>query len=465
MTGPATYGQLMDRAAWATARGVAQVENLPFPDAGQAYATIADYHELLRALEAHTWAVLDPRRVETITAEVETDPREWAATRLIAELRPVIAHQRGLPEPGTSTSPWIEARRFVRAATDLLGTHRDPSGEFPRSPDVEAVLNDPAARQAALARIGDITASVLGARTDLLLRTAQVQGNTRRARYVLPEHPAAEERAREVAGLGPAPQHPRLEDLTVADPGVRTGSVGQEVADRMIRLRHAAWALGRAEHPSVETVKSLATLSLVLHAHALAHRGHPPGTVTGVPAADRESGHLVERAQAWAKVGREIFTWRTPAPADPRVVADVRAVTALLRRHAPLTGPQPDLDRVHGAQLRQLLAGAVAITSDVATYTSQALGTMAATGQLHVPGASLTGEQVTDRADLVQAKLTGRLAPAPPEDVHRVRGALDRLVERPDPRLLGAGGLTLRAAPLTTTPPATGMEPVHRSPS
>ena len=326
MSGPATYGQLMDRAAWATARAVTALERVPFDSPGEATAAITDFYALVRALESHTWTVLDPRRVPGIGAAFDSDPRERAAVELLDALQPLVRDHRQLPAPDrSSTAPWADAARCVRAATELLKTHRDPTGAMPRTPDVEAVLNHPAARQAALARVGDLTAAVLAAETDLGLRAIQATGHRVRVRHVLPGHPVAEAAARDLAGPGPLPPHAHLEDLTVAAPGVRTGLRVGEVADRMLRLRRVAWAQPHAGHPSVETVKAFATLGVAVHAHALANRGHQPTSTPATTPGDPGLARLVERARAWAGISRDLFTWRTPAPVDPGVAGDVRA--------------------------------------------------------------------------------------------------------------------------------------------
>lgn len=115
--------------------------------------------------------------------------------------------------------------------------------------------------------------------------------------------------------------------------------------------------------------------------------------------------------------------------------------------------------------MRQVLAGAVDVTGDLATWSATALGAMVATGQLHVPAGSLTGDQVRDDPRPVEAKLTDRLAPAPPESVTAVTTTLATLTTWPDPSTLGAGGPTLRAAPLDTSvaPPVAGTDPIHRA--
>ena len=118
------------------------------------------------------------------------------------------------------------------------------------------------------------------------------------------------------------------------------------------------------------------------------------------------------------------------------------------------------------AQLREVLAGAVEMTGDIARWNAATLRVIAEAGQLHVPARALTGDQVSDDLRLVRAKLTDRLAPAPDDAVAAVVAAYEAVTTRPDARMLGAGGLTLRAAPLradVTTAAGVGVEPVHRS--
>jgi len=106
------------------------------------------------------------------------------------------------------------------------------------------------------------------------------------------------------------------------------------------------------------------------------------------------------------------------------------------------------------------------MTSDIARWNVATLRVLAETGQLHVPARSLNGDQVSADLHLVQAKLTDRLAPAPENAVTAVAAAYEAMITRPDARVLGAGGLTLRAQPLrpdATTFAGAGIEPVHRS--
>ncbi len=467
MSDHATYGELMDRAAVGIARGVSWVEHLHLGDREHAELAITEFHATLLALEEHTWKVLDPRRVPGIAASSESDPRERAAAALIERLRDTSASWGRVDrDEGVGTSPWAKARRSIRAASDLLATHLDPRGVRARTPDVAAVLRDPESRQAALARVGELAATLLAGEDHLLLRARQAGVPKKILRSALPGLGDVAACARDVAGADGPPTSSRLEDLTVASPRVSTREPAAEVSDRMLRLRRAAWALPQQTSPSVESLKSFSVLAVVVHGHALANLGYPPSELRkGLPA-DPNAARLVERSRAWTTISRTLFPCRTPAPADRRIAADVARVSAILRDFAPLSGPQPELKAMDRRHLGQALNAAVEMCGDIAQWNVAALEQMAGTEQLHVPARALTGDQVTDHPHLVEAKLADRLAPTPHAVVHDLAATYKAVATRTDSRLLGAGGLTLRAEPLradvsSIAGSSAGIEPIH----
>ena len=129
-----TYGDLIARAARAVHDGAAQVQHRPFDTTTEALSAMADFHGVLDAVEAHTWAIINPARAAGITSSHWPDPAEIAALGMATQIRTVTGTLR--PHPSLlrpAVGPWGEAARCLRAASDLLAVHRNPDGT-PRSP-------------------------------------------------------------------------------------------------------------------------------------------------------------------------------------------------------------------------------------------------------------------------------------------------------------------------------------------
>jgi hypothetical protein len=110
------------------------------------------------------------------------------------------------------------------------------------------------------------------------------------------------------------------------------------------------------------------------------------------------------------------------------------------------------------AQLATTTLGAMRSLTAVAGWNAQVLDHLAATRPLHIDGARLTGDEVSDRADLVAAKLHARLVPVLPDRLVAVRVAYRSVVDAQQP--LSATGDVLRARPA----PAATQSPLDASP-
>ncbi|NMR19178.1 hypothetical protein [Cellulomonas fimi] len=463
MSAPATYGDLMLRAAIGIQAGVAWMQGLPLEEPEFARNAMGDFRELLLALKEHTWVLLEPTRTQGITASATPDPRERAAVRLGEVLHEVVGPKPPWAWVGArvSQSPWGIAARCVHAAGELLATHFDASGDA-RTPDVDAVLRHPAARQAGLAEVGDMAATLLTGADHLALRALQAGVPWREIRDLVPDLAEAHAHARDVAGVGSLPTWAHLEQLAAAGAPIRTGDAAEEIYDRMLRLRRTAWEMARADHPSVDTLKTYATLGVAVHAHALAFFGGSP--TAHATTVDPRHTALVRHGKAWQDLSRALFSWRAAEPADPRVTEDLHRLGHLLRPIAPLAAPAPDLPRGEARRLSQALVGAVRMTSEIATWNRTTVARMARAHQVYVPGRILAGEEVTDSQVLAEAKLTGRLAPVGEQQLGVVEDMYARVATVRIEALSGADGLTLRAEPLRVdVGHHAGQEPIGRS--
>jgi hypothetical protein len=467
MTSPATYGELMLKAALGVHRGIAQVQGLPFDRPEEARAAVDGFYDVLRAAAAHTWRLLEPWRIPGVLSGQSPDPRERAAVHLGDALEDLVAqHPRPLPSTPADSSPWAGAAVAMRAADELVASHEGPHGAA-RSPDAEAVLRDPGAHQAGLALVGDLAATLLGSVDHLALRAGQVGVPWGQVRAALPDLAEVRAIARDVAGLGPLPTSERLEALTTAHISIRTGDPIVEVQDRTRRLRLHAWLVAHDPHPSVGDLQAFAVLGIAIHAHALSSRGHSPARLReGIPA-HPDVLHLVVRGRAWQDVNRALLTWRSTQPGDTVVAGDVARVTGRLRDLAPLVGDQPDLAVGEQRRLGDALAQATDTLGDVGRWSRRTLERMGHAHQVLVPGHLLSGEQVTDDAIRAAAKLDHRYTPVPDAVLDDCGHLYARTYPSPNLALTGAGGLGLRVEPAGSARsdrlPVMSREPITRA--
>lgn len=467
MTSPATYGELMLKAALGVHRGIAQVQGLPFDRPEDAWAAVDGFYDVLRAVAAHTWRLLEPWRIPGVMSGQTPDPRERAAVRLGDALEDLVAqHPRPRPRTPDDSSPWASAAVAIRAAGELVATHEGPHGAA-RTPDAEAVLRDPGAHQAGLALVGDLAATLLGSVDHLALRAGQVGVPWGHVRAALPDLAEVRALARDVAGLGPLPTSERLEALTTAHISIHTGDPIVDVQDRTRRLRLHAWLVAHDPHPSVVDLQAFAVLGVAVHAHALAFHGHSPARLrVGVPV-DPELLHLVVRGRAWQDVNRAMLTWRSTQPGDSVVAGDVARVTGRLRDLAPLVGDQPDLAVGERRRLGDSLAQATDTLGDVGRWSRRTLERMGHAHQVLVPGHLLSGEQVTDDAIRAAAKLDHRYTPVRDAALDDCGHLYARTYPNPNLAPTGAGGLSLHVEPTLSAHgdrlPVMNRDPIARA--
>ena len=169
------------------------------------------------------------------------------------------------------------------------------------------------------------------------------------------------------------PTSAHLDDLTVALVPIRTEEPAAEFADRMGRLRQYAWEHSRFAHPSVDDLKTFATLGVAVHAHALAFHGLPPATLRTAESLPRQLASLVNRGCAWQQASRALFTWRSAQSGDPVEAEDLNRVSGLLRTFAPLTAELPELTPGDRRHLGQAIASGAAVTADIGRWNQEAV--------------------------------------------------------------------------------------------
>ncbi|MFZ5850640.1 MAG: hypothetical protein ACOYY2_04505, partial [Actinomycetota bacterium] len=294
-------------------------------------------------------------------------------------------------------------------------THRNVDGAW-RSPHAQ-VLDDPAVRAAGFAQVAGLVVPVAEAATHLGLRAGQAGIGWREVARLVPPTTALVDAAVEVRRLGHRPGGgSSLTSLEVARPAVRMGDPVVELADRLARLHRMAWQLTREPHVGIGTLADYAAAGVFVHEHALRLlRSAPTGSGVGVhPLA----GHVEQARTAWRHAHLHARQLRTATPALPGVHGDIRLIRHLLDHVAAAT----DGDS-HGHRPVQVILGGARAFTDVAAWNAQVLDRVAHTGQLHVPGRQLSGDEVSDHPVLVEAKLAGRMATAPKERLEALRAA------------------------------------------
>jgi hypothetical protein len=273
--------------------------------------------------------------------------------------------------------------------------------------------------------------------------------------------------AAEAAGVlrllcSPSAAHTELTEVELARPAIRTDQPTHELADRLARLHRGAWQLVREPHVGVTTLIDYAALGVIVHAHtaALLTAMARPDSDGRSAAAEPLITGIKHSGAAWRRLHRHLADLCTATPGSPGVQRDVQRVQSLLRDHIPLHPSDGTPEPV--APDRQLVTttlGALRSLSPVAGWNARVLDHLVATRQLHIEGSRLTGDEVTNRADLVAAKLSASLVPAPPDRLLTVRDAYRSVQDTQQP--LSATGEALRSALAPAVPPSL----VDRSPT
>ena len=404
------YGDLLDDAARSITDAGARLHRERFGDRARAGQAIAVYRDLLHALGRHGWQLFGSDRTITgISASGAADPADEAAARLVDELATIA---RRLPEDqplkvGSVAAAWRSAARSVRTASDLLATHRGPAGEW-RSPQA-SLLDDPAVRAVGFAELTALVAPVAEAARHLELRAGQAGLTWQTVDRLVPATAAVVAAATAVRDRGAPTAGTPLATVEVARPAVSTDTPATELADRLARLRQAAWQLTREPHVGIATLADFAAAGVLVTTRAATrYRDQLVGDGDG-PASVPALATIAQAAMAWRTIHQQARQLRTATPGSRAVRAEVYAIRRLLE--PPPSGEGPDGPGPH--EFRQVLIRACQALPDIAAWNSHVLSRLSSTGQVYLPGSSLDGNAITDDRVLVEAKLHHRLVPAP----------------------------------------------------
>jgi hypothetical protein len=213
---------------------------------------------------------------------------------------------------------------------------------------------------------------------------------------------------------------PGLLDLTVARPGIRPGQPPlTELADRVRRLRHLAWTLAETGSAPATVQGNLAAIGIALHrAAGHAHRSSATGAAMG-PTRDR---HLAAAARAeagetrWREVATQVRALRTPHPSTHPIQIERLDIDRLLSRVAPS-------DRVVRPEVGWSLSRIAESFSEVAAHNATALRSAQDAGDLLLLGRAIPTDALPRRPDLLQARLSDQVVPAPTTVITRLEAS------------------------------------------
>ena len=231
MNGGTRYGELVRSAGRHILTASVELERRRFADQPAALRAVTCYLDLLHALNRHGVQLIGSEmRLLGIRRADDADPREAAAARLTDHLAYLGQRDLGsVRDGGEVSASWAAAASSIRAATDLLATHRDRDGGW-RSPEAEQ-LEAADVQAAGFGELAAISIPVAAAATTLGLRVGQSGVDWGVVHGLVPETGALLEVAvetRRLGGLFGAP----LATLGVARPTVRSGDPVVELGDR-----------------------------------------------------------------------------------------------------------------------------------------------------------------------------------------------------------------------------------------
>ena len=327
----ATYGELMGAARSSVAATGRHLALTPLSSPDAARAVIAARAAVIAATREQAIALFGPARIDAVTtgnpvrnrpgrsATVVRDQRSRAflAWTLAADTIAVTGAVVGptddtdkLLDSGDSCAPargYRRAAQLIRAATDLLDTHRTSTEPRVVASDagileplrIARMLTDPHVLYARSRQAGMPAKDVN--RMLSLRAEAQLTQGTWDLAVALPARPSW------------------LENVPIAGT-IRTDTPAHEWTDRMNRLPARLRAIAAAGPVGISTMKSAAAAGLV---------SHYLRTLDGTASLDNP----------WFPVVEQLRTWHSPLPLDPRIAGDSRRLQELARtaRNSPDT--------------------------------------------------------------------------------------------------------------------------------
>ncbi|MGB7981445.1 MAG: hypothetical protein WCF36_11715 [Candidatus Nanopelagicales bacterium] len=320
------------------------------------------------------------------------------------------------PRPDVSAAGDLAtAALLIRTAADLWATHHTAYGA-PRSPEASK-MRHPATLGAATRQWHDLVqraaaaGAALGAESPEL---AHVGNEALSFPAVAGPRPVGADTSR----------HDRPLEVTVARPGVRrTHGPLTELADRIDRLRHLAWAAAGTTSPSraagtpAIVLANLAAIGVALNnATAQAHRHAATTTPPAAGAAHlAAAGHAHVAEQQWRAAAELVRCLRTPHPPTHPVQVERLDIDALLRQLASASrGPA-------AIEIAWALTRIADAYAEIAEHNAEGLVLAHEHGDLLLLGRAIPRDALPRRPDLLAARLNDRVINAPTLVVDRLR--------------------------------------------
>ena len=317
----------------------------------------------------------------------------------------------------------------IRAAHDLLDTHRDPDRGW-RTPDAW-LLDSPRPQAAAIDSLAGFLRIVANSGQALALRAREVSRDIDCADLLNPAplRVAAASLSHHARARGPIDA---LDELTPARAAGRAPRKAAQplgaAVHTMTALRQQAWEQARGPHVSIRDIGHYALLAITVHQHAAAitsaaARRHPQHVANDPAAATvRRLQQSSQLSSAAAAAWREVYQLSTSlhATAPP----DVRTYEQVLEVRADLEAVTRDGDEWRRAEdlfpdettARRVLAAAHRIVrplEEISAWQTAAIGRLASGAGLFVAATSLDRDDVSEDPMLAAARLARRLVPLP----------------------------------------------------
>lgn len=452
-----TYAALLNGAAEHIRQGAAPLRTDHLLTADHAMAAIADFHAVLDAIASHTRRLMWPAQIQRVglfTHRAGLPSIERAATKLAAGIEDLAGTRRPHPSQLTAaSSPWLQAALQLRAASDLVATHFDPTGAA-RTPDGAATTS--VTLDAGLADLGRLTSTILAAEEPLALRAHQAHLNPEIITKFLPglEHLAdlARAIAEDPAGSDDAART-RLADLPQTWTPIRTDDPVQELGDRMRRVRDAVYRAATEPHDALATLRDVTTIGIAIHAHTAAFHGANPTQGPEPAPGAHGTGALIRRGRAWQALHRQLSHFITLTPPTSSVRDDLLALGRLLPHLSPLdsSANSAHLADPRAREIGAALNGAIATMTDIADHGAAALNQLDRTGGLHMRARDLPRDLVADDPALAKAHLNDAIVRAPARFTEAIRRALAIAADHPVARMSATSGPGARPTPAETS--------------
>ena len=422
----ATYAELTHVAGRRLARALVALESRG-PQEPRSNGSAAAYRDLADAL-AHLGSRLVTPIPRVPASGRSTRVRRGPDTHLLASLREVAqARDWDHPHPVEGIAADLDrAAVLLRAAADLWATHHTPDGH-PRSIEGSR-MRHPATLGAALREwrwMVTLSAAFAGALADhgsVPNLPADPDDHRDLASSPLPAGgmaPAGSARAGTArASTARAGTPPGLLHLTVARPGLLRGQPPLiELAQRIDRLRHLAWKLAETGSAPATVHGNMAAIAVAVHqAAAETHRS----MARGMPVGPQRRQHVRAEARAreglsrWQAVVEDVRSLRSAHPATHPIQVERLDIHRLLGRLTPRTGAATSTETC--VELNRLADS----FADIAHSNAQAVRAAHDRGDLLLIGRAIPQEALPRRPDLLRARLSDEVIPAPELTIDRL---------------------------------------------